>query len=208
MRVGDVALHAAHRQPAGQRAAPAVFDHVPKRSDRSRFADDAVVDRFAARLERLDDGDGAVDGIAFLVGGQQEGQRAGRFRVFRQKGLGRGQHRRQRRFHVGRATPVEPAVADFRGERRAGPLRQRAGGNDIGVTGEDEQRLAVPRRAHRLVTPLRSMNSLANPSRSRRSARSRWQPASSGVSEGRAIICCASSRVASAISARCPRRRG
>ena len=73
VRVGDVALDALDRQLAGQRAAAAVLDHVAERIDRGRLADDAEVERFAARLQGFDDGDGAVGGIAFLVRGEQEG---------------------------------------------------------------------------------------------------------------------------------------
>src|SRR5690606_18313293 len=45
----------------------------------------------------------------------------------------------------------------------------------------------VPRRAHRLQTPPPSMRSRVKPSGARRSAMSSRQPASSGVTEGRAM---------------------
>ena len=105
--------------------------------------------RFAACLQGFDDGDGAVGGIAFLVRGEQEGERAGMLRVGGDEGLGRGQHRCQRGFHVGRAAPVEHAVTDFRGEGRRGPQVQRSGRHHVGVAGEDEQRPGACRGAPR-----------------------------------------------------------
>jgi hypothetical protein len=62
MRVGDVALDALDRQLAGQRAAPAVLDHVAERVDRGRFADDAEVEHSRRALQRL--GDGTVPSVA------------------------------------------------------------------------------------------------------------------------------------------------
>jgi len=135
-----VALDALDRQGARKRAAPAVLDHVAQRVDRGRFADDAVVERFATCLEGFDDGHGAIDGIAFFIGGEQEGERTGMVRVSGEEGFD-GRHRSSDRgFHVGRAASVEHAVADFRGEGRAGPFFQRAGRHDIGVAGKDEER--------------------------------------------------------------------
>src|SRR6185312_9719496 len=61
------------------------------------------------------------------------------------------------------------------------PARQTSGG-------------LVPQRAHRLVTPLTVSVSQWNPSGARRAAMIAWQPASSGVSERRAISARVSSR--------------
>ena len=54
---------------------------------------------------------------------------------------------------------------------------------------------AMPRRAHRLQTPPLSMRSRRKPSGARREATSSRQPASSGVTEGRAMSSQASARV-------------
>ena len=78
MRVGDVPLDALDDQRARQRAAPAVLDHVAEALDRRRLADDAIVDALARGRELLDDLDRAVDRRAFLVGRQQQRDRAGR----------------------------------------------------------------------------------------------------------------------------------
>ena len=50
MRIGDMALHALDREPAGHAAAPADLDHVAERAGAGRLADDAGVERLAARL--------------------------------------------------------------------------------------------------------------------------------------------------------------
>ena len=68
-------------EPAAQRAAPAILDHVAECLDRGGFSDDAEIELFATRLEGFDDGDCAIVGVAFFVGGEQVGQRAGMLRV-------------------------------------------------------------------------------------------------------------------------------
>ena len=81
LRIRDVALHALDGQRAGQRAAPAVLDHVAQRVDRRRLADDAIVDALAARGQLLDDLHRAVDRRTFLVGRDEQRDRAGRVRM-------------------------------------------------------------------------------------------------------------------------------
>ena len=76
MRIGDVSLHAVHRQLAGERAAAADLDRCRRAHRCSGFADDAPVDLLAARLEHFHDAARAVDRGTFLVAGQQEGERA------------------------------------------------------------------------------------------------------------------------------------
>ncbi len=75
VRIGDVALHALDGQLAAQRAAPAVLDHVADALDRGRLTDDAVVEPFAALLQRVADDGRAVDDRAFLVAGEQQRDR-------------------------------------------------------------------------------------------------------------------------------------
>ena len=76
VRIGDVALHAFDDELAGKRAAPAVLDHVAGALDRGRLADDAVVRLLAALGERLDHLHRAVGGGPFLVGSEQQRDRA------------------------------------------------------------------------------------------------------------------------------------
>ena len=174
-----------------------VPDSVPRRPflimspsalDRRRLADDAVVDALAARGEPLDDADGAVDRRAFLVGGEEQRDRAGRGRVRGDEGLDRRDERRERALHVGGAAAVEPAVA-LVGRERVAIASARRG--PVGTTSvwpaKQTSGRASPRRAQRLVTPLATSVSHAKPSGARRAAISAWQPASSGVSERRAI---------------------
>ena len=61
LRIGGVALHPMHGEPAGQAAAPADLDHVAERGGRSRLADDAGVERLAARRQPFQHLLGAVD---------------------------------------------------------------------------------------------------------------------------------------------------
>src|SRR5207248_1371024 len=75
MRISHMALYATHRELAREGPAPTYFQHVAQRIDRARLADDAVVDKLVARLQALDDARRAVDGGAFLVGGDEERDR-------------------------------------------------------------------------------------------------------------------------------------
>jgi hypothetical protein len=77
LRVGDVALHALHGELARQAAAAAVLDGVAEGGRGGGLADDAVVEGLAAGLEGFDDQGGAVGGVAFFVGGEQQGDGAG-----------------------------------------------------------------------------------------------------------------------------------
>ena len=90
MRIGDVALDAFDNQLAGQAAATAILDHVAEALDRGRFADDAVVNTLATRLEGLNDGNGAVGGVAFFIRGEQQGNAAGVVRVRRDEAFNGG----------------------------------------------------------------------------------------------------------------------
>ena len=140
VRVGDVALHALDRQLARERAASAVLDRVAEAGDGGRFADQAKIGAFPARLQRLGDRDSAVHGVAFLVRGEQEGDRAAVVGVFGDVGFGGGDEGSQRGFHVRRAAAVEQAVTDFGNKGVALPLLARAGRHDVGVAGKAEER--------------------------------------------------------------------
>ena len=142
MRIGDMALHALDRELARQAAAPAILDHVAQGVDRRRFADDAVVEPLAAASECLDDLDGPVAGIAFLIGGQQQCDRARMAGMGLDEDFDGGDKSGQRGLHVGRAAPVEHAVALGGFERIRLPLLQRTGRDDIGMAREAEQRSA------------------------------------------------------------------
>ena len=160
-------------------------DHVAEGVDRRRFADDAEIDAFAACLQGFDDGDRAVGGVAFFIGGEQEAERAGKVRMSGEKGFDRRDRRGQRGFHVGRTAPVEHAVADFRAKGGEVHLSSGPVGNDVGMAGKTNKGAWVPRRAHRLVTPLRLMYSSVKPSGFRRAPMISMHPPSSGVTGDR-----------------------
>ena len=71
-----MALHADQPEPARQRPAPAVLDRVAEAPDAGGFAEHAMVDPLAARLQKLDQPHRAVYRRAFLVAGEQEGEGA------------------------------------------------------------------------------------------------------------------------------------
>ena len=73
LRVGDVSLDAFDRELAAQGAATPVLDHVAGALNRSGFADDAEVRRFATLAQCFAHHNGAVCGGAFFVTGEQEG---------------------------------------------------------------------------------------------------------------------------------------
>ena len=95
----------------------------------------------------LDDLDRAVDGGPFFVGGDEQRDRSGGRRVIGDEALHRGDERRERRLHVGRAATVEPAVALGRHERIGFPSFARTGRHDVGVPGKADERTrrAAPR---------------------------------------------------------------
>jgi hypothetical protein len=141
MRVRDVALHAFDDELARERAAAAILDHVAGALDRGRLADDAVIELFAARAQRFDHFHGAIRRGPFLVGSKQESDRAAVLGIFANEAVHGFDESGDRRFHVRRAAPIQDAVADHRLERIAFPLLDRSGGNDVGVSGKNEQRL-------------------------------------------------------------------
>ena len=137
VRVGDVPLNPLHRELARESAAAAVLDHVAGAFHAGRFAYDAVVEPFAARLEHVADDNGAIDGRAFLVAGEQEGDVEWCVRLRDDEFLHRDNEGGDRRFHVARAAAVELAVALGGREWIAAPLLERAGGYHIRVAREN-----------------------------------------------------------------------
>ena len=140
MRIGDVPLDAFDRQRRGKRAAPAVLDHVAQALDGRGLAHDAEVDPFVGCRELFNDFDRAVDRRAFLVGSDQQRDGSRGLRMRDDEAFHRGHERRQRALHVRGAAAVEPALALRRHERIGLPSVARAGGHDIGVSGEADQR--------------------------------------------------------------------
>ena len=76
VRIGDMALRARHVDPHVDRAAAADLDRVAEPVDRGRLADQDHVGADAALVQPVDDPRRAVGGIALLVAGDQQGERA------------------------------------------------------------------------------------------------------------------------------------
>ena len=137
VRIGDMALHAVDRQPAGHAAAPADLDHVAERIGRSRLADDAGVEALRRVPQPSQHLFRAVDRDPLLVAGDQQADRAGEaVAARRHKPLGGGDERGDRPLHVHRAAAAQFAVAQAGGERLERPALDRPRGHDIGMPGE------------------------------------------------------------------------
>ena len=147
VRVGDVALLAEHGERAVERSAPAVLERVAQCLYTRRLTHQTAIDLFAARLQPFNYLHRAVHRRAFLVGGDEQADRALVVRMLRDKILDGRDKRRQRALHVGGAASVQEAVAHRGRERIAGPFFFRTGGHDIGVTGKGDDRFggAAPR---------------------------------------------------------------
>ena len=77
---------------------------------------------------------------AFLVAGEQEGERAAVIRMACDESLRRDHHRRETALHVRRASAIEATVADLRYEGIGGPVFPGSCRDDVGVTREAEHR--------------------------------------------------------------------
>ena len=193
--IRNVALLAVDAQLPVERSAAAVLDRVAKPLGRGRLADDARVDGLAAVPQRLDDRGGAVHGVAFLVGREQE----------------RPPSRRLPLRATTRSAAVTIAATDAfmsaaprpysRPSRSVGvkgslvhcstgpggttstwPARQTSGPDD-------------PWRAHRLLTGPRSSRSHRKPAAASRDSSSARLPPSAGVTERQAMSSLASRSV-------------
>jgi hypothetical protein len=144
VRIGGVALHAADREIAGHGAAPADLDHVAELFGIGGLADDAHVGDLALLLHPAKDFVRPVDGIAFLVAGDEEADRAleGLALGAQERIGGRGEGG-DGALHVGRAAAPELAVAHLAREGIERPFRLVAGRHHVGVAREAEMRLAA-----------------------------------------------------------------
>ena len=205
VRIGDMPLHAAHGQSSRQRAAPAVLDRVAEPLDRGRFADDAVVDRFAARAQGLDDPRGAV---AWRVPPRRTSAAArssrGWFGCARTNSSAATTKAAIELFMSEAPRPKSSAVAHRRCERVRVPLVQRA----RSARRRCGRQRRTPERRGRAAARgssrrCRRSSRRRSPTAARRAASSDWQPPSSGVTDRRAIRSWTSSRVAALACAPC-----
>ena len=154
LRIGDVALLAGDDQRAVERAAPADLDGVAERRHIARLAQDAMVEGFAALGRPFEQLHRAVHGDAFLVAGDQEGDRPLGLAAARGEVIERGGQRTgDRALHIDRAAAIERAVGDLARKRRVSPCRLLARRHHVGVAGEDEMRARRCRCGHRGSRP-------------------------------------------------------
>ena len=133
MRIGDMALHAGHLQPAVQAAAPPDLDGLAEPLGVGRLAHQAMIEALALLRHPFEHLARAVDGGAFLIAGDEEADRAvdlppARLDVIERRSDEAG----DRPLHVGGASSIEHAA-----ERHS---RQRADG------ARASRRPAAPRR--------------------------------------------------------------
>jgi hypothetical protein len=179
--VGDVALDAIDRQHRRQRPAAAVLHHVAEAIDGGGLADHAEIDRLAGRGQFLDDLDRAVDGRSLFVRGDEQRDRSGCRRVIGDEA----------------STAVTNAASDDFMSAAPRQAIRRAGRNKwIGFILR-----ADPSARHRCAGKADDGRAVLRPkvcyavrnqcfameASGASAAISDWQPASSGVTEGRAI---------------------
>ena len=137
VRIGGVTLHATGVDLARHRAAPADLDRVAERVRIRRLAEHAVREDLAAIRRPLQQLGGAVDGGAFLVAGDEEGDRAGmRHAGFLQVAKCCGDGGGDATLHVGSTAPPQFAAGDLAGERAVRPCSLVAGRHDVGMAGK------------------------------------------------------------------------
>ena len=114
--------------------------------------------------------------------------------MLRNERFDRDDERGERTFHVGRAATVEMTVAQCRLEWVAAPRIERSRRHDVGVTGEADERAPCRPPRPEVGDAVGLQRLAAESERCKSRASSVWQPASSGVSDRRAISSRASAR--------------
>ena len=126
----------------------------PSFSDGTRFAHKAMIGKMAVVLHPFQNLHGAIDGGAFLIAGNQKGNRARRLAALPSHNRWPRRRRRQPspscRWHRGRR---EAAILDFGGERAVGPIVLVAGRTPHRCGRQNRDAVApVPMRAKRFST--------------------------------------------------------
>ena len=138
--VGNVPLRPLHLQCAAQGAAPSVLDRVAESHFGRRLADNAGVDGFSAATQLVHDSDGAIGRFAFLVRGQEDGNRAWLLTSAGGEPFDRRHECGHGSLHVRGTAAVQPAAALHRPEGIAAPQFSGAGRDDVDVAGKAEHR--------------------------------------------------------------------
>src|SRR6516225_5571603 len=145
MRVGDMALPSFDIERAGLRATAADLDAVSQFLLVGGFAEHAMIEFFAARLDPLKELDRAVDRHVLLIAGDQERDRSLRLAAVVAEILQHGRNAASdAALHVDCAAAIEETVLHLAGERAMAPRGLIAGGHNVGVAGKgDMRRLAA-----------------------------------------------------------------
>ncbi|MNZ49268.1 hypothetical protein D3C78_670300 [compost metagenome] len=145
MRIRDVALHTVNRQVAGERSATAIFHHIAHHFGTGRFANQTIIQAFAAFHQRFNDSHRAIFGAGFFIGRDQECQTVFVVWMLGDETFGGHHHRSQRAFHVSRTATKQHAVANRRFKWRIDPAVSIACRDDVRMSGKSESfTLATP----------------------------------------------------------------
>ena len=155
MRIGDMALHAGHLQPAVQAAAPPDLDGLAEPRGIGRLAHQAMVEALALLRHPFEHLAGAVDGGAFLVAGDEKADRAvdlppARLDIIERRRDEAG----DRSLHVGGASSIEHAAEDVCGEGRMPPELRVARRHHVGMAGEAKMRRSFAHSRVEILDPL------------------------------------------------------
>ena len=151
LRVGGVALPAAHGEPAGDRAAPADLGGVAQPLGAGGLADQAGIEPLALLGRPGQQLDRAVDRLGFLVAGDQEADRTASRATFGHEPGHGGDERGHPALHVGRAAAIEAAVLDGAGERVVAPRIARTGRHHVDMAGEGQMPPTLPQLGVEIV---------------------------------------------------------
>src|ERR1700674_1402969 len=158
MRIGDVALHAAHLQRAVQAAAPSDLDRLAETLGVGRLPDQAVIGALAFLLHPGEHLARAVDGRPLLVASDEQADRAVELAAPRLGVVdGRRGEAGDRPLHVGGAPAVEEAAGDLRGKRWMAPQLGIARRHDVAMSGEAKMRRAFADPGKEIVDRRRSL---------------------------------------------------
>jgi len=125
------------------------IDHVAQAHRAGGFADQAEIGDLIVLVHPVQDADCPVDGVGFLVAGDQQADRSAR-RAGRQVLCDGGDEGRDAALHVTGATAVQHAVVHFRTERVEAPGR-RADWHHIRMASETDMRGAITQAGKQIL---------------------------------------------------------
>ena len=140
VRIGRVALYTGCCEERRDRATPTDFHHIAHLLGAGWLSDKASIDGLARLGHPIKNGDGAIGGVSLFIAGDHDRDRAAKSRIGFNKLCRCGHKGSDPGFHIRRAAPPDFSVSDMTREWVCRPAL--AGGNDIGMAVETEDRSA------------------------------------------------------------------